>query len=86
MPANVGRTIVVDRAVGGWVDGSIRDAPCRRSADTNREKQLDLVHDDRRVEAERKGSFTQDELKVITSGLENDIKLPGETTLGLNSL
>ena len=51
------------------MDGSIRDAPCGRSADTNREKQLDLAHEDQGVEAKRKDSFTQDELKVITSGL-----------------
>ena len=55
-------------------------------ADANREMQLDLAHDDQRVEAERKDSFTQDELKAITSGLKNDVKWPGGTTLGPNSL
>ena len=85
LPANVGRTILVDRAVGEWVNGSIRDAPCGRSADANRGKQLDLAHDDQGVETERKDTLTQDELKAITSGLENDIEWPGGTTLGPNS-
>ena len=76
LPANVGRTIVIDIAVGEWVDGSIGNSPCGRGADANREKQLNLAHD-QGVEAERKDSFTQDELEVVTSGLENDIKWPG---------
>ena len=57
--------------MGGW---GHQGCPCGNSADANREKQLDLVHDDQGVEDERKDSFTHDELKVITSGLENDIK------------